>query len=40
MKGYFWGFFGVVSWTFIIINLSMMPKTNQGKKKLGEKYIF
>jgi hypothetical protein len=30
-KDYFWGFFGVASWTFIIINLSMMPKSKQGK---------
>ncbi len=30
-KDYFWGFSGVTSRKFIIINLSMMPKSNQGK---------
>jgi len=28
MKDYFWGFFNVALWTFVIIDLSMMAKTN------------
>ncbi len=27
-KKYFWSFFTVASWTFVVINLSMMLKTN------------
>jgi hypothetical protein len=31
IKDYFWGSFGMASWTFVIINLSMMCKTTRGK---------